>query len=265
MSTNSIPKAGRHSIAGCDPSSTRSVGQQHAPWLNETSLHGTDLANLSPIVKHGSLRRQHGHVRLAALQRLARSGAIRIPPPDAPPPKRQSLLPREMLDRSLPPVPPSPAAPKVSPPRSIKRKAVPEVKRSLPPTPTPPKPAAEPVRPHEPIPSPLATTTIKSPIRWPGLSPRRNIAIQSPAKPAMSEEVMSESGRPRVIVGPRVKEAVERIENTTFASKSPLSTPVKAIGDIVERPSAVSSAGLSTEARKIMADARFKRSNLKYQ
>jgi hypothetical protein len=63
----------------------------------------------------------------------------------------------------------------------------------------------------------LTATTIKSPIRWPDLSPKRNIAIQSPPKPVISEEVTSESGRPRVIVGPRVKEAVERIENTAVS------------------------------------------------
>lgn len=40
MSTDSIPKAGRHSIAA-NPITAHPFGQQHAPWLNEASLHGT--------------------------------------------------------------------------------------------------------------------------------------------------------------------------------------------------------------------------------
>lgn len=187
----------------------------------------TDDVNLSPIVKT-ALKRQPGRVRMAALRHSARNGTIgRASTTYDPTPIGK--LPRQLLDRTLPPLP---GFPTNVPSFALKRKAIPGVQHDPSPracserhsaetsftcegqkmagSPTTPAlldltqsagPASPQQKQHLPTPPSSRQAT-------------GEIAVDSHSRPSQTDCTSSSvlATRARQIAGPKVKEAVQKIE-----------------------------------------------------
>lgn len=161
----------------------------------EPRLIITELSSLSPIVK-SSVRRSSGRIRMSTLRYSSKPGGARSTPAKLA--SSKSTLPREILDRSLPAIPDSPQC---SSSFAIKRKAVPQYPHATPKS----------------TPSPAHTSDTRSTLssRTPSqadLSARTVCVIPPCGSSHQIDPIMS--GRTRYFGGIRVKEAVEKIENS---------------------------------------------------